>query len=564
MRPPLTTLATLVTFARAIPVVHQEPAPHSADGAQQGALLPPEGDTLAGDLERRGGSGGRSGGSSGRGGPNPGYAKPMDSPLFKKFAYMALLAARHEDAIKENLDEPPLLTNRKANFQYSRDFMYKQHGYWAKVIWHSLSKPGHKTIFDYDLPESGHGVKHLDKKFRPLAQRVPHGDASATFIGWPTALGGHMNLLIGLTPGQLANLNPFDHKKGATERTSALGAFGPRMNAWRALGSRMFMDYVAAMDDTVAHGSFEEVADPPAGDDALVHEAIEAMVFVNMLDLDHTDDYLLASLGGYEDPHVPTALGPGMELMRCEHGLHVETAPWPCPGSHYIYRAPRGEWPRPGKLNWGVVRHALSALERDEYQLAPYHRQRYVCWYQPWSLATMSLDRAYHVDVHVYKETKFAVSFPRIQDENGKWLGLNIDAMQDAWQRERTSDDRYYRMKGPKASNCASMTFKVLKAGMDGSENRVAFNRGWNWDKTFPQTDDAHKAAVALLKLSWMFADQYRINGEDNAQNAIKKFVDISGHPECAEVPAFRWGQLKVSSTPSRRYLGDNSAMPRR
>ena len=214
------------------------------------------------------------------------------------------------------------------------------------------------------------------------------------------------------------------------------------------------------------------------------------------------------------------------------------------------------------KRGYGTVRHALSALERDEYQLAPYHRFRFVCWAGDGSLGTMSLDRSYHSDLHMFKDPKLVVSFPRIRDKKGNWLGLNVDAMQTAWKKERMSDQRYYLMKGPGANNCASMAFKVLKAGMDGSVNSVAFHRGWSWDKTFPQTTDAYSAGAELLKLSWMFADQYRIKAEEaNAPNAIK--FDIQGHPKCAaaySVPKFLWGQLKVSST----HLDDASALTRR
>ena len=51
-----------------------------------------------------------------------------------------------------------------------------------------------------------------------------------------------MNLLVGLTRGQLENLDPAGHGKDVTEKTSVLGALGPRLNAWGVLGKKMF-DY---------------------------------------------------------------------------------------------------------------------------------------------------------------------------------------------------------------------------------------------------------------------------------------------------------------------------------
>ena len=65
MRPTLTTLAALGAFARAGPVrVQQELGFNSHDDAQQGALLPPEGDALEGDLERERRTGTSSSGGS--------------------------------------------------------------------------------------------------------------------------------------------------------------------------------------------------------------------------------------------------------------------------------------------------------------------------------------------------------------------------------------------------------------------------------------------------------------------------------------------------------------------
>ena len=482
---------------------------------------------------------------------------------------MPILAAHYADALgplgPATRPTHPLVGD-------TQEAMYETEGRVASQVWSTLAETQKKTPFDYDLPESGHGIleKYLGKKFGPLAQRVSHGDASATLIGWPESRGGHMNLLVGLTPVQLANLDPAGHGKFVTEETSVLGALGPRLNAWGVLGKEMFAAYYASEDMVSLYGSFEAVDDPAANDqrnpnrENLEEAAVEALHYVKECD-DH-----------FDDPRIPNADG---TFIQCRHNMQLyqfDTVEWPCPGSSKVFRARKGNVLQTRGLKYGVVRHALSALERDAYKLTPYHLHRYVCWYGTWSLATESMDRSYYADARTYKKPAFVVSFPRMLSASGAWLGLNPDEMQTKWRDEKTSERRYYRKMGRGAKNCASQSFNVLKAGIDGSRNGARVYADWmKWDRmNIPGTTDAHEAAAELLKLMWMRADQYRIlraralarRGLQEGQGghegrSVRNVFDtrLPGSSCVPNTPTFVWGRLRVSST---TYT--SAMMPRR